>query len=152
MLALVGGLLIGVSSTLNLYWYGRITGMSGIFNSLIKFDKEAGFFWKFCFFSGLIFVPSIIYYSAGTSIKDSSGNIQIQFFDTPQWTEKNLNVVGQVIAGLLVGIGTRMGNGCTSGHAVCGVSRLSFRSIVATGTFMSTAIALATLRYYKPFL
>lgn len=142
ILALVGGLLIGLSTTLNLYWYGRITGMSGIFNTLIKVDKEAGFQWKFSFFAGLIFIPSLIFYIVGSKDKN------MVFFDAGF---NNINVVGLLIAGILVGIGTRMGNGCTSGHAVCGMPRLSKRSIFATMTFMSSGIAMATLRYYVPF-
>lgn len=63
----------------------------------------------------------------------------------------NLSIAGWFLGGFLVGVGTKMGNGCTSGHGVCGIPRLSIRSIIATCTFMATGIAMATLRYYVPF-
>ena len=146
-------MLIGISSTLNLLWYGRITGMSGIFNSLVKFDKEAGFYWKFCFFTGLISVPSVLYYTCCNQINLSMGTktYNLIMFDQLAWTTKNLNLIGMIVAGILVGFGTRMGNGCTSGHSVCGIPRLSVRSIVATCCFMATAMAIATLRFNSPF-
>jgi len=73
-------------------------------------------------------------------------------FDDNEPINKKQNVAAWIIAGLLVGWGTRMGNGCTSGHGVCGLPRLAPRSIVATLTFMGTGFAIATLRYYVPFL
>lgn len=99
----------------------------------------------------MVTLPCIVYWSAGRSISLGDKR-EIIFFDDDISLVTNLNVIGWVIGGILVGIGTRMGNGCTSGHAVCGIPRLSMRSIVATCTFMSTAIALATFRYYVPFL
>ena len=86
-------MLIGASASLHLYWYGRVTGMSGIFNSLIKYDKPNGFNWKYSFFAGLIFIPVIVYFATGDSIT-SNGKIVIRFFDPALWTEANLNVVG----------------------------------------------------------
>ena len=85
MLALMGGVIIGISTTLNLFWYGRITGMSGMFNSLIKYDRDAGFYWKFCFVAGLILVPCIFYYSTDEAII-KNGEVKIRFFDSPEWT------------------------------------------------------------------
>lgn len=73
-------------------------------------------------------------------------------FDDNEPINKKQNVAAWIIGGLLVGWGTKMGNGCTSGHGVCGMPRLAPRSIVATMTFMATGFAIATLRYYVPFL
>ena len=72
-------------------------------------------------------------------------------FDTDEEVRVKQGVAAWVVGGLLVGWGTRMGNGCTSGHGVCGIPRLSLRSITATMTFMATGFGIATLRYYKPF-
>ena len=77
----MGGLLIGISSTLNLYLYGRITGLSGAFNSLIKYDKNAGFLWKIAFILGLIDGPFWILYLKGNSIDFFGNNLTV--FDTP---------------------------------------------------------------------
>ena len=66
--ALIGGIFIGISSTLNLFFYGRITGMSGTFNSIVKFDKSNGFFWKFCLFAGLILIPNLIFIFGNNTI------------------------------------------------------------------------------------
>jgi uncharacterized membrane protein YedE/YeeE len=74
------------------------------------------------------------------------------FFDTQSQLESSLNIAGLVLAGIFVGIGTRLGNGCTSGHSICGIPRFSVRSIVGTVLFMSSAIAIATIRFYVPFL
>lgn len=63
-----------------------------------------------------------------------------------------MDLIGQILGGLLVGIGTRLGNGCTSGHGVCGIPRLSIRSIVATITFIAFAMLIASIKYHYPFL
>ena len=74
------------------------------------------------------------------------------FFDEKDLLVKDLNLGGFVLAAFLVGFGTKMGNGCTSGHGVCGLPRLSIRSLVAVCLFMFTGIAIATLRFHEPFL
>jgi uncharacterized membrane protein YedE/YeeE len=147
----LGGVLIALATTLNLLLYGRITGLSGAFNSMIKYDKPAGFEWKTTFFVGLITIPAILNQIYGTRIVRDDGFTFIMF-DENEPINKKQNLAAWIIGGLLVGWGTRMGNGCTSGHGVCGLPRLAPRSIVATLTFMATGFAIATLRYYVPFL
>ena len=116
---LLGGGLIGVAVTLMLFFNGRVTGISGIIASaLSKPDKEG--LWRWAFIAGIIGGGILIH------------RIRPDLF---------INLSGRssalvLIAGLLVGYGTVMGSGCTSGHAVCGVSRLSIRSVIATLVFM----------------
>ena len=86
---------------------------------------------------------------ASSIIKSASSST---FFDTQTEFVKGLNIFGFLIGGILVGLGTKLSNGCTSGHGVCGLPRLSVRSIVAVCCFVSTGIAVSTLRYYVPFL
>lgn len=123
LLALIGGGLIGLASILLLFTHGRIAGISGILKgSLIP--KQSDWGWKISFIIGLIIMGLLI------------GLQQPQAFPL----NPNLNYWGIALSGLLVGIGTDIGNGCTSGHGICGVSRLSIRSIVATLTFIITGI------------
>lgn len=116
--ALIGGMMIGVAASILLVFNGRIMGISGILNGALKLNKS-DFGWRFSFILG-IFVGAII-------LKAFFPNV----FDIPKagWIEV-------VIGGMLVGIGTTIGSGCTSGHGVCGISRLSPRSLIATCVFM----------------
>lgn len=117
--ALIGGALIGLSAVLFLWLNGRIAGVSGIFHGLIP-PRQNDFLWRILFILGL-FLGSSVYYIIPT--------IHFNF--------RSHYPIGLLIsAGLLVGIGTRLGSGCTSGHGVCGVSRLSPRSITATILFV----------------
>ncbi len=126
----LGGILIGLSSSLLLYTFGRIAGISGILSSLISFRMSDNSSWKYFFIIGLIgggfimkfFKPSLFNYSV---------------------TE---NVPLVITAGLIVGFGTRLGSGCTSGHGVCGLPRKSLRSIVATLTFMAFGILTVLIK------
>jgi uncharacterized protein len=149
--ATIGGVLISISTTLNLLFFGRITGLSGAVNSIFKYDKDAGFDWKTAFMVGLITIPAVLQQIFGNKIVRDDG-FTFVMFDEDDWINRKQNVGAWIIGGILVGWGTRMGNGCTSGHGVCGLPRLSPRSIVATMTFMATGFGLATLRYYVPFL
>ncbi|MFN8508951.1 MAG: YeeE/YedE family protein [Dehalococcoidia bacterium] len=118
--ALLGGALIGLSTSALLLFNGRIAGISGIFGGLLVPKKgEVG--WRIAFLAGLLAMGSIlaVVYPAAF----------------PTQALRPLGVVA--VAGLLVGFGTRLGNGCTSGHGVCGISRMSARSIVATISFMA---------------
>jgi hypothetical protein len=124
LVALAGGVLIGLSATLLLWLNGRVAGVSGILNGVL-FPKRHDIAWRAAFLFGLIV-------AAGLYIALVPGAPQPRT-DFPR--------AGLVVAGLLVGFGTRMGNGCTSGHGVCGIGRLSVRSIAAVLTFMATAIA-----------
>ncbi len=123
-LALAGGVLIGLSATLLLWLNGRVAGVSGILNGVL-FPKTGDVAWRAAFLVGLI-VAAGLYMALvpGASLPRTD-------FSRP----------GLIVAGLLVGFGTRMGNGCTSGHGVCGLGRLSMRSLAAVMTFMATAIA-----------
>ncbi|NCT87269.1 YeeE/YedE family protein [Stenotrophomonas acidaminiphila] len=124
LLALAGGVLIGLSATLLLWLNGRVAGVSGILNGVL-FPHSRDVAWRAAFLLGLIV-------AAGLYMMLVPGAPQPRV-DFPR--------AGLVVAGLLVGFGTRMGNGCTSGHGVCGIGRLSVRSIAAVVTFMATAIA-----------
>jgi uncharacterized protein len=117
--AVSGGILIGLSATLLLLLTGRIAGISGMLGGLIKAGR-AEMLWRGAFLAGIVLGAYLFNW-----LKPDFYQPRIGF---PLW----LLVVG----GFLVGFGTRMGNGCTSGHAVCGIARLSIRSIVATFTFM----------------
>ena len=126
--AAIGGALIGLSSVLLMLLTGRIAGISGIFGGLLNpASSDKG--WRIAFIAGLILAPLI----AGL-IGHGMPAPQLP----ASWT-----VI--IAAGLLVGFGARLGGGCTSGHGICGVARLSVRSIAATAIFMLTAIATVAI-------
>ena len=123
--ALLGGALIGLASALLMMATGRIAGISGILGGCLT--RAAGDkVWRFAFVLGLILAPF------------ASGFLG-HALSTPRMPD---NWIIVVIAGLLVGFGARLGGGCTSGHGVCGIARLSPRSTVATAIFMTTAIGV----------
>jgi len=148
--AVIGGSLIAFSAMINLFFLGRVTGMSGIFYSLFKLDKQNGLIWKTAFVAGLFSIPYIASRTDNTGVELGDG--YLPFYDSREMFAEDLEYPGYAIAGLLVGLGTKMGNGCTSGHGVCGLARFSKRSFVAVGTFMATAFIMANFRYYVPFL
>ncbi len=120
---LLGGLLIGLSTALLMLFNGRIAGISGIVGGLVRREgSEAG--WRAVFAAGLLLGAVAYVLATGRAF--------------PVRVEASLPVM--VAAGLLVGFGTRLGSGCTSGHGVSGIARLSRRSIVATLVFVGTAI------------
>ncbi|CAG9330168.1 unnamed protein product [Blepharisma stoltei] len=143
--ACLGGFLIALSTIINLYVMGRITGMSGILFTISTWNKKEGLIWKISFITGLIGI--IVCFRLGVDHKVSGQKI----FDGEEAGD-DLDVAGWIVGGLFVGFGTKFGNGCTSGHAVCGVPRFSPRSIIATCIFLGFGIATATLRHYEPFL
>lgn len=128
---LLGGALIGLAASLLLVGSGRIAGVSGIAAG-VMFSREPGErAWRLAFLAGLVAAGVPFAVLAPEAIGPS-----------PQ------PLAGLAIAGLLVGIGTRLGNGCTSGHGVCGVSRLSPRSLVATALFVGMGmLTVAVLRW-----
>ena len=129
--ALVGGVLIGLSASLLLLFNGRIAGISGIVGGLLQRYKAGEIAWRVAFVLGLIAAP--VLYQVFSELPESR-------IDSGWAT--------LIVAGLLVGFGSRLGSGCTSGHGVCGISRLSPRSIVATLTFMGTGfIAVYVVRH-----
>lgn len=117
--ALAGGILIGTGITLLFLFNGRIAGVSGILFGTL-FPRSGDWLWRFLFVSGLIAGAAAYHYSVPDAFVPRSGY--------------PLGLV--VVGGLLVGFGTRMGGGCTSGHGICGISRFSPRSLVATSIFM----------------
>lgn len=120
ILSLVGGIVIGISSLLMLYFNGRILGVSGIIGGIFQ-NTPGNRAWRYLFLSGLV-----------------CGGLLLPFFKPDAFLVSIVRSdLALVAAGLLVGYGTRLGSGCTSGHGVCGVSRLSPRSLLATLTFMA---------------
>ena len=124
---LAGGLLIGLSVVLLLYTLGRIAGISGIAAGAMT-QRGIERYWRLAFLIGVVL--SALLYMVFV------GDLQIQTQMSSGWL---------IVAGLLVGFGTRLGSGCTSGHGVAGLSRLSLRSIVATLTFMGAAVLTTTI-------
>ena len=119
--ATLGGLLIGVASAILILGIGRVAGISGVLGQLLKSEaKDRG--WRLAFLAGLIGAPALWLMMNG---------------DTAPALNAPLPLL--IVGGLLVGFGTRLGGGCTSGHGVCGLGRLSARSLVATLTFMAVA-------------
>jgi uncharacterized membrane protein YedE/YeeE len=120
--SLLGGALIGLSASLLLLFNGRIAGISGIAGGVLSQRTRAELAWRITFLAGLLggglLVRALLPHALGPPTVPGA--------------------VWVVAAGLLVGFGTRLGNGCTSGHGVCGISRGATRSIVATVTFMAT--------------
>lgn len=124
---LSGGVLIGVSASLFMYLTGKITGLSGITEGLVKIDGED---WHYTYITGLL----------------ASGFFLHEFFPVNYGLEEsNLKVSMIVIGGLLSGFGTRLSGGCTSGHGLCGLGRFSPRSLTSVLIFMSTGMLTATL-------
>ena len=121
--ALIGGLLIGASTALFLVLNGRIAGISGILGGLLQ-PARSDLGWRLAFLAGLLIAPLLC--------AAVSGSLPPVELDAPTGL--------LVLAGLLVGFGTRLGAGCTSGHGVCGIGRGSPRSIAATLVFMTSAI------------
>jgi uncharacterized membrane protein YedE/YeeE len=127
--ALLGGLLIGLAAALLMLLNGRISGISGILGDLLAPGANYRD-WRIAFLSGLVAAP-LLYALAGAL----TGRFAQPIPDMPGWTPV-------IVGGLLVGFGVRMAGGCTSGHGVCGMARLSQRSIVSTAIFMATAAAV----------
>ncbi|WP_458759198.1 YeeE/YedE family protein [Afipia sp. TerB] len=123
--SLVGGATIGLSVVLLMLWEGRIAGISGIASRLLPPYRDGAFPSRLGFVIGLVAAPVAITLLSGDAISQTISS----------------NVPLMAVAGLLVGFGSVWGNGCTSGHGVCGLSRLSARSLVATGVFMAAGFA-----------
>jgi uncharacterized membrane protein YedE/YeeE len=129
--AAIGGALIGLSAVLLMLFTGRIAGVSGIFDGLVN-PQTSDRTWRAAFVAGLIAAPitaMLLGYAA----------------PTPQMPGSYVTII---VGGLLVGFGTRLGSGCTSGHGICGIARLSPRSIAATCVFMVAAIVVVALTHH----
>ncbi len=125
--SLAGGVLLGIASALFILVNGRILGISGILGGLLA-PKRGDAGWRIAFLLGMLAAPATLLLLAPAG------------FISPPRIDAGYAAI--VIAGLLVGYGTRLGSGCTSGHGVCGISRLSPRSLVATGAFMAAGFAI----------
>ncbi|MGB3387335.1 MAG: YeeE/YedE family protein [Pseudaminobacter sp.] len=123
--SLIGGILIGLSAVLLMILEGRIAGISGIASRLLPPYRKGGVLPRLGFVVGLVAAPLLVVAATGVPVE--------------QTVSSNLPLM--LIAGLLVGFGSVYGGGCTSGHGVCGLARLSPRSLVATLVFMAVAIA-----------
>ena len=119
--SLTGGIILGLASAIFILVNGRILGISGIVGGLFP-PKMGDTFWRISFLLGFAAAPTVFH-----------ALVPAQYITAPRIDATDLMVV---IAGLLVGVGTRYASGCTSGHGVCGLSRLSPRSLVATASFM----------------
>ena len=127
---LIGGVLIGLAAVLLMGGIGRVAGISGIFGGLLTAMPDSDMVWRAVFIAGLI-LGSLLVVLFGLFDRDAF------------WFPPSLLVMAT--AGLLVGIGTRLGGGCTSGHGVCGLARLSGRSMTATATFLLVAVIVVFL-------
>jgi uncharacterized protein len=125
--AAIGGALIGLAAVLLMALNGRIAGVSGIVAGVmapLRGEGRADLSWRLAFVAGLVAAPLLA--------RLASSDLALISAPHPLWM--------MALGGILVGYGTRLGSGCTSGHGVCGVARLSKRSFAATGVFMATAI------------
>jgi uncharacterized membrane protein YedE/YeeE len=131
--ALLGGVLIGSAATLLLWSLGRIAGISGIVNGIgaaVRGDRA----WRVAFLLAMM----------------GAGALTLQFVAAPPPRAQSGATMLLLVAGILVGFGTRMGNGCTSGHGVCGLGRLSWRSLAAVLTFMGSGMATVYVMRHLP--
>ncbi|NQZ92414.1 MAG: YeeE/YedE family protein [Moritella sp.] len=126
--SLFGGMLLGLSAIVLMQFSGKIAGISGIVSGLLTPKKNESS-WRSAFLVGII-LSILVVAPFGFSLPDVSDN--------------NIYVV--ILAGLLVGFGTRLGNGCTSGHGIVGMGRFSKRSIYATCAFMASAMLMVLIR------
>ena len=129
--AAIGGALIGLSAVLLMLFTGRIAGVSGILDGLIN-PRTGDRSWRAAFIAGLIAAPVTAMFVGYT-------------VPIPQMPSSYIAILA---GGLLVGFGARLGSGCTSGHGICGIARLSPRSIAATGVFMVAAIVVVALTHH----
>jgi uncharacterized membrane protein YedE/YeeE len=135
--ALIGGALIGLSASTLLVFDGRVAGISGILGGLFR-PRAGEAAWRVAFLAGLLAAGVLLSRLVPAAV-------------APR--EAGVHGIGLVVAGLLVGVGTQLGGGCTSGHGVCGLSRWSARSLVAVVTFIATgAIAVFAVQHLLPRL
>ena len=126
LLALAGGAMIGTAGALLFLGHGRIAGISGVLGSLLPPRPAPDRAWRLAFLGGLLAAGVGAAMIAPAAIGESVRSLPIV-----------------IVAGVIVGFGTRLGSGCTSGHGVCGLSRMSIRSLVAVATFMTTGALTA---------
>lgn len=119
---LIGGILIGISATILLAFNGKIAGISGMINGALEFTTSQ--IWCWYFLGGMLL----------------GGFIYEYLLPLPNTPIYNLDFISMILGGFLVGFGTKMGNGCTSGHGVCGLGRLSVRSLTAVISFLASGM------------
>lgn len=135
--SLLGGILIGLSAVMVMGLFGRISGISGITNVVLTGirphqKRTSDWGWRVAFILGLILAPLVYGAVSGTAVMQTVPSSR----------------VGMALAGIIVGLGTAIGSGCTSGHGVCGLARLSPRSLVAVLTFVASAgVTVFVLRH-----
>ncbi|MBL4743337.1 MAG: YeeE/YedE family protein [Cycloclasticus sp.] len=132
--ALAGGILIGISASILMYLNGRVAGISGIVSGIFNNPSRQEKLWRLAFVVGLV----------------GGAFVYAYFFPVVVAPREYMTTALLVVGGLIVGVGTAMGGGCTSGHGVCGISRFSLRSITATMTFLASGIV--TVYFVKMFL
>lgn len=131
LMSLLGGSMIGAAAAALLYLNGKVLGVSGIVTALLSGGRREGP-WRAAFVGGLL----------------SGGALLLLLYPQALAVLSPAGAVGCLAAGLLVGYGTSMGRGCTSGHGVCGISRLSRRSIIATVIFMASAMVTVYVTHH----
>lgn len=141
ILGSLGGLCIAIASSLHLYLKGRVTGFSGILFNLWSCQIPDNH-WRWLLVLGLM---------TSSAIMRLASYDHETFFDNQEKYHKDFDLGALFISGFLVGFGTKLGNGCTSGHGVCGLPRFSGRSIVGVAIFLLAGMGIATLRKHKPF-
>ena len=146
--SIIGGSIMALVSSLHLYLEGKITGVSEILFNCISLTN---FSYNFPFIIGMIFMSAFLRCFFNPLAKPKTVDSPT-FLETTSKFVGDLSLPGFILAGFLVGFGAKMANGCTSGHGICGLPRLSKRSFVAIFLFMIFGILIATIRYYIPFL
>ena len=130
--SLAGGVLIGVSATLLMLFVGRVMGATGVLAGLVQPSSGQDFAWRAALLAGMVTGSAIVWLVSG----------EMPAVNVP------ISTIALVVGGLIVGVGVTFGSGCTSGHGVCGMARLSPRSIVATLTFMAfTFVTVFMIRH-----
>ncbi|PCI22517.1 MAG: YeeE/YedE family protein [Piscirickettsiaceae bacterium] len=127
--SLAGGILIGISASILMYLNGRIAGISGIVSGIFNSSSTKEKAWRLAFVVGLV----------------GGAFVYAYFFPVVVAPREYMTTTLLVVGGLIVGVGTAMGGGCTSGHGICGMSRFSLRSITATFTFLASGIVTVYL-------
>lgn len=128
-LPLIGGMIIGLATSIMLAFNGKITGISGIISQSLEMPKAKNY-WRYMFLAGLL----------------AGGTFMLYFSPQYFFYSLNFSLYEAIAAGLFVGVGAVLGSGCTSGHGVCGLARLSGRSFAATLIFMGMAIVTVFIR------
>jgi uncharacterized membrane protein YedE/YeeE len=130
--SLAGGMLIGLAATLLMLIHGRVAGITGILAGLLPPAAAPEWSWRAAFLAGMVASPLLV----------------VGLFGLPVAYQTVTSPMGMVVSGVIVGIGVTFGSGCTSGHGICGLSRFSVRSLVATLVFMaSTAVTVFVVRH-----